>query len=73
MPSERRAFRIRRGQHPECWEWECSLCQPPAHGARFGPQAWERIVKTSLPSHLDHRRCHHAYVQRRYREASDAQ
>lgn len=60
-----RAFRIVKDPWDGCWRWECSLCQPPAHGARHGDDAYERIVQISLPRHMERRRCHHAYVARR--------
>jgi hypothetical protein len=65
----RRCFRIYRYPHYgpyEVWHWECTLCQPPAKGARYGPGAWARIVAISLPHHFRARRCHHQWVRRRY-------
>lgn len=47
----------------ECWRWECSLCWPPARGARYGPDAYRRVLHTSMPSHFDHRRSHHDWVR----------
>jgi len=62
---KRRAFRIWACPGGEdCWRWECSLCHPPCHGARFGADAWARIVTISLPRHMRVRACHHAWVRR---------
>ncbi len=58
----RRSFRIRR-----CcgngWEWECTLCRPPARGARHGADAWWEVVHWSLPRHMANRRFHHAFAR----------
>lgn len=59
-----RKFRIWR-EHPGRWVWECTLCDPPAHGERLGGiDGWRKVVEISLPGHMKHRRFHHRHVAR---------
>ena len=60
----RQSFRIYRHPQTQSWRWECSLCWPPARGARFGPDAWLKILRISLPHHMRVRDCHHQHVAR---------
>src|SRR4051794_13191143 len=65
-PPIRRFFiwRVRfRNYRPSMWRWCCTLCDPPSYGARTTADAWEKIVKISLPDHMQFYRKHHAYVQ----------
>lgn len=61
----RRSFRIWQAPGPGLgWRWECTLCHPPSKGGRYGPGAWERIIRVSLPRHMRVRVYHHRYVAR---------
>lgn len=60
----RQAFRVRWAPHLRAWTWECTLCWPPARGARFGPDAWNKIIGVSLPHHMRCRGQHHEWVIR---------
>lgn len=48
------------------WRWCCTLCEPPAYGARTTSDAWYRIISQSLPEHMESRRGHHYYVYRNF-------
>lgn len=59
-----RRFRIYRCPCTGAWRWVCTLCDPPAEGARFSPDAWDRIVAVSMPRHFRVRSSHHEFVHR---------
>lgn len=63
----RQAFRIRWSPGLQGWTWECTFCWPPARGARFGPCAWDKIVRISLPRHMRCRSMHHQWAARALR------
>jgi hypothetical protein len=58
----RRSFRIWWDDNVRCWRWECTHCFPPARGGRFGPHAYDRIIRTSMPGHFRHRAQHHRWM-----------
>lgn len=63
MSGIKRRFRIWQcPKNPWCWQWECTLCDPPAHGGRHGPDAWAKILTVSLPGHMRRRYYHHRHV-----------
>jgi hypothetical protein len=63
----RPAFRIRWSPGLRAWTWECTLCWPPARGARSGPGAWGKVVRISLRGHMRRRSVHHQRAARALR------
>jgi hypothetical protein len=61
----KRRFRIYYDAPTCSWRWECTMCWPPARGARFGKDAWEKIIRLSLKHHMDARWNHHKHVASR--------
>lgn len=69
----RPSFRVWRGdmnippwsKHLQFWQWECTLCDPPVAGGRYGVNAWTAILRTSLPHHMSRRKNHHRWVATR--------
>jgi hypothetical protein len=61
---ERRSFRIWRcrGTGLIFWQWECTLCHPPARGGRYGSGGYQKIVTISFPRHMRVRHQHHQHV-----------
>lgn len=60
----RRRFTIYKDRETRCWRWQCTYCWPPARGARFGRDAFARIVATSMPHHFRCRAGHHEWFER---------
>jgi len=61
---ETRKVRVTQCPCGEGWRWECSKCEPHAHGARHGADAFARVYAISLPHHFSRRGCHHRWVAR---------